>query len=57
MFDSIEENGFDKLGEEGIDKGGGCCVVEHGFENEGSFDSLAKHDVVKISFGIRETEA
>ena len=57
MFDSIEENGFDKLGEEGIDKGGRCCVVENGFESKGSIGSLAKHDIVKISFGVGETEA
>ena len=28
LFYSVEEDWFDKLGEEGIDKGSGCCVVK-----------------------------
>ena len=48
MFDSIEEYGLDKLGEEGVDKGGGCCIVQHGFKSKGRFGGLVEHDVIKI---------
>ena len=48
------EYGLDKFGEEGVDKGGGCCIVQHGFKGKGCFGDLAEHDVIKVCFGIRE---
>ena len=57
LFYAIEEDWFNKLGEECIDKGGGCCIVEHGSEGKSGFGGLAKHDIVEVGFGVGEASA
>ena len=57
MFHAIEEDWFNKLGEECVDEGGGCCIVEHRSEGKGRFGGLAKHDIVEVGFGVGEAKA
>ena len=57
VFVPCMENGLDKLGKKAVDKGGECCVVQHGFKGEGRFGGLAEHDTIKVGFGMGEAEA